>query len=279
MSTEKNPPKQWWNHMHYVAFSRCTSLQGLNIVNINEAAIGASDQVKHYLAHEKKVMQLCYMPTYNMHHHLNVAYNNVGSIHHKWPAIGHNCNIIGADVIMLTETWLSPTQGTDACVLAGFQQYRQDSSHVSNHRGLLMYIKNHIKPISTSMTQTDHLEMCRCDVPFQDTKLQIVGIYKPPTTTLSQFKQQLHDMLMETDLDLPLILLGDCNLDVQSPDHPDHFVQYMMQQYNLHQHITQPTTWAGTCIDLIFSNCPGITTYALANTWSSHHVLISSLPM
>ena len=67
MSTEKKTPNQWWEHMHYVAFSHCTSLQGLHMVDINETAICVSQKVKNYVSPEKKEMQLCYMPTYNMH--------------------------------------------------------------------------------------------------------------------------------------------------------------------------------------------------------------------
>ena len=87
MSTEKKLPKWWWEHMHYVAFSCCTSLQGLHIVDINETAIHVSQKLKNYLSHEKEEMQLCYMPTYNMHNCIILTYNNVDSLHHKWKVI------------------------------------------------------------------------------------------------------------------------------------------------------------------------------------------------
>ena len=106
MSNEKSTPKQWWEHMHYVAFSCCTSLQGLHIMDINETAIPVSQKVKNYPSHEKEEMQLCYMPTYNMCNHIVLTYNNVGSLHHKWKAIQNNHNIQGSHVIFLAETWL-----------------------------------------------------------------------------------------------------------------------------------------------------------------------------
>ena len=120
MSTEKKPPKQWWEHMNYVAFSCCTSLQGLHIVHINETAIHVSQKVKNYLSHEKEEMQLCYMPTYNMHNCIILIYNNVGSLHHKWKTIQDNHNIQGLHVNLLAKTWLSPQQNQDTTILKDF---------------------------------------------------------------------------------------------------------------------------------------------------------------
>ena len=36
LETISTPPKSFWEHMHYVAFSRVTSLKGLYIENINK---------------------------------------------------------------------------------------------------------------------------------------------------------------------------------------------------------------------------------------------------
>ena len=37
MFTDHNPQKIWWEHMHCVALSPVTSLNGLNLVNLNES--------------------------------------------------------------------------------------------------------------------------------------------------------------------------------------------------------------------------------------------------
>ena len=100
--------------MHYVAFSCCTSLQGLHIMNINETAIHVSQKVKNYLSDEKEEMQLCYMPMYNMCNQIMLTYNNVGSLHHKWKAIQNNHNM---HVIFLAETWLPLQQNQDTTIL------------------------------------------------------------------------------------------------------------------------------------------------------------------
>ena len=40
----------FWEHMHYVAFSRVTSISGLYVKNINESNISISKKVTNYLA-------------------------------------------------------------------------------------------------------------------------------------------------------------------------------------------------------------------------------------
>ena len=49
LETTSTPPKSFWEHMHYVAFSRVTSLKGLYIENINEKNISTSIKVSEYL--------------------------------------------------------------------------------------------------------------------------------------------------------------------------------------------------------------------------------------
>ena len=44
-----NHPTTFWEHMHYVAFSRVTSISGLYIANINEDNISTSKKVSDYL--------------------------------------------------------------------------------------------------------------------------------------------------------------------------------------------------------------------------------------
>ena len=107
----------------------------------------------------------------------------------------------GSHVIFLADTWLSPQQNQDTIILKDFYQYWLDSTHVSSHRGMLMYIKQKMKQTLTHMWDTKFLELCQCDIPFQNTKLQLVCLYKPPTTLLKQFKHEsIRKVLFETEL-------------------------------------------------------------------------------
>ena len=217
--------------------------------------------------------------TYNMCNRIMLTYNNVGSLHHKWKAIQNNHNMQGLHVIFFVETWLSPQQNQDTTILNDFCQYWLDSTHVSSHRGMLMYIKQNMNQTLTHMWDTKFLEFCWCDIPFQNTKLQRMDLYKPPATSLKRLKHELDTVLCSINVDiyLPLILLGDCHIDILG-DNNQAFLTYMHNKYKLQQHISTSTTLAGICIDLVFSNLPDINAYALVNTWSTHHTLVVSVP-
>ena len=62
-----------------------------------------------------------------------------------------NHNMQGSHVIFSAETWLSSQQKQDTTILKDFCQYGLDITHVSSHRGMLMYIKQKINQTLTHM--------------------------------------------------------------------------------------------------------------------------------
>ena len=188
-STKKSPPKHFWEHLIYVGLSRVPSLKGLYVVNLNAEHICRSEKVKNYLSLEKKNLELCYQPTYETKNSIKIVYNNVCSMAKKWKAIVNNHNIQGCDIVILAETWLS-TQDSNAYDIPDFKQMRVDSTIVKSHRGLLAYLKKDEKYFVT-MNQSPYLEICQCDMPYRDTVLSILSIYRPPTTNIQKFKEEL----------------------------------------------------------------------------------------
>ena len=269
MSTRKKTPKRFWEHMHYVAFSRCTSLGGLNIVDINEDNICQSDKVKDYLSKHKRNMQLCYKPSYEMEKHLKISYNNICSFMKKKTAIMNNHHLLNCDIIMLSETWLSRKNNEDLFRIPNFHMNRMDSTLVESHRGSVVYVGDK-NMYDIRMAQTPSLEICECSA--KDHPLHIVGIYRPPITSVSMFKRQLYQHIDKFDAESPKVILGDFNMNIQNDTH-NSFLLEMKSKYNLQQLVSQPTTLEGTTIDLVFTNIPDIKIQVLANTWSSHHTL------
>ena len=274
--TKKSPPKHFWDHLIYVGLSRVPSLTGLFVVNLNEEHISRSEKVKNYLLYERENLKLCYQPTYKIENSIKIIYNNVCSIAKKWKAIANNHNIQGCDIAILAETWLSP-QNSNTYDIQNFKQIRMDSMIVPFHRGLLMYIKRDQKYSVVTMVQSLHLEICRCDIPYKDTVLTILGIYRPPSGNFTNFKEELFRHITACDVQSTKIIVGDFNINVNT-DANNSFIQQMQQKFHLGQFIQEPTTFNGTTIDLVFSNLSSITAIALTNTWSFHHTLNICIP-
>ena len=273
--TKKSPPKHFWEHLIYVGLSRVPSLKGLYVVNLNAERICKSEKVKNYLLLEKKDLELCYEPTYQTKNSIKIVYNNVCSMAKKCKAIVNNHNIQGCDIVILAETWLS-AQDSNTYNIPNFKQMRMDSTMVRSHRGLLAYLKKDEKYFVTTK-QSPYQEICQCDIPYRDTVLSVLGIYRPPTTNIQKFKEELFQYITACNLQSPKVIVGDFNINVKT-DVNHSFVREMQQKFNLKQFIQEPTTFEGTTIDLVFSNLSHLSAIALTNTWSSHKILSIYIP-
>ena len=272
MSTSKRPPDHWWEHMHYVAFSRCTSLQGLHIVNLNTDKIRCSKSVTAYLQCEKKEMPLCFLPSYDQTDSFCVTYNNVGGLHSKWNMVSSNYHLTSASVIILAETWLTPEHADNDYELDNYHQFREDSTSVRARRGLIIYVHNTVRVIAVRFTQTQYLEAVICVCRFRNQTIQLVGLYKPPATRQTQFLQDMRQLIATLELSKPVLIVGDFNINILCEENsriPVHFSDV----YNLRQLVSTPTTQQRTCIDLALTNISNASASPLAVAWSLHHII------
>ena len=193
MFTLKNPSRRFWEHAHYVAWSRCTSLDGLFIVNINEEYICQSEQVRRYLSEDRKELELCYMPSYQVEDSIKIMYHNVCSISRKQGVIMNNQHVLGCDISILVETRLSSKNCVQNYQIPNFKLWRMDSTAVKSHRGMIVHVRDDMCHVI--MKQTQYLEICECKVPYKDKFLFVLGIYRPPSSSVSMFKKSYFAIL------------------------------------------------------------------------------------
>ncbi len=235
-----------------------------------------SAKVKEYLANEKKNITLCYKPAYSDTNSLTVTYNNVGSIRKKWQALSTNHHLAASDIVFFAETWL--------CNESSAHFYRpdcdlhcMDSVVVPHHRGMLMFVSRKYKTVATKICQTKNLEMMSCTLPWKEQLLHIIGIYKPPQANYRDFISDISCELQPI-YRKPLVLMGDFNIDC-SQIAGKKFTQMMAEQFGLMKCVTEQATWAGTCIDLVFTNMQDLLVETVATTWSTHNFISANIPL
>ena len=91
--------------MHYVAFSRVTSMSGLYIKNINEKNIAVSQKVSEYLQHALQDDTLQTQIEFSHKKNLNILLNNCRSFKKHFNAIKKNL-IIEQDINIFLESRL-----------------------------------------------------------------------------------------------------------------------------------------------------------------------------
>ena len=185
-------------------------------------------------------------------------------------AIMNNQHILGCDINILAETWLSDKSYDNAYQLPNFKLWRMDSTVVKSHRGMIVHVKDDMSHVS--MTQTPFLEICECRVPYKNQLVLVFGIYRPPSSSVSMFKKELFQHIGAHDTNSPKIVLGDFNINVEHEVNCSFLIE-MKARYNLTQLINKSTTIEGTTIDLVFSNISDLETQVITSTWSSHHTL------
>ena len=106
MDTNTNPPKQWWQYMHYVPLSRVTPLSGLYLRSLNSGKICVSPDVLNYVGKKKKYrLKLSYTMLYMYSdNRLKVVCNIARSYKKDYLDVKNNHNILTADIILLSES-------------------------------------------------------------------------------------------------------------------------------------------------------------------------------
>ena len=216
MQTNTNPPKQWWQHMHYVALSRVTSLSGLYLEELNSDKISISPHVAKYLedARQNGSVKLSYRPTYLYgDENIKVVYNNTRSYRKHYYDIKDNYNLLAADIIFLAETRLTLYDKTENYPIENVHAYRMDQECASKpYHGLIMYLHNNIELLNITMFPGKDIEGIQVVIKKFSKVFTIIGLYSSPHTTVEQIHTFVDNMLSNAN-DQPIIMIGDFNID------------------------------------------------------------------
>ena len=268
-----------WEHIHYVAFSRVTSLSQLHILELNEDKIYVSSAVKAEMTRLRsdQQVQLSFKPVYSYPPEtLKLLFHNTRSLHRHYDDIVVDRNFHACDMICFAETRLVISDNTEDYTLRDFVAFRNDQERDGNSasrpsHGLLSLAKNTVQILDFEHFSSFDVEFSVFYISTETELVQVVFLYRSPSSSVASLKSHLTmNLLPLVDLTQSLVIMGDFNVNV-CDDNNKAFVDFMKQQFKCHQRITKPTTDKQSILDLIFTNIDNVEVGVTECPWSDHN--------
>ena len=121
-------------HIHCVALSRVTTIEGLHITDLCEDKISIDQRVVKEMEalRTERSLKLCFTPLYMLDHSdLKVCYLNARSLHKHIEDVRKDINYSSTDIVIFTETRFSPLDPDEMYNINGYRLFRNDSSQFS----------------------------------------------------------------------------------------------------------------------------------------------------
>ena len=188
---------------------------------------------------------------------INILHLNIQSVLPKLDIL--ETEMQNYDILVFTETWLSPQINNDDILITNFNRpYRKDSLGRLGS-GVAIYTRVGISSVERTDLLYNDLEAVCIEITLQSHKILLCGYYRPPNSVNNYWD------LIEQSLDnlttIPIsdvIILGDFNCDMLGTTSANRINQ-PASSYNLHQLIKEPihyTEHSSPLIDIILVSKP-----------------------
>ena len=194
LETTSTPPKSFWEHMHYVAFSRVTSLKGLCIENINKKYISTSIKVSEYLQNATTTMLLKTQNTFSNPKKLNILLHQI-NIFLKSKLCQHD----------KSNTYAIPNY----IIICADQK-----NSTSPHYGIIEYIHTKIQINKVEYMSTETIDTLYRNITLHRKNISIFSIYNSPKNNYHHFEKHINQILRKkVEKDQNIIIIGDFNIE------------------------------------------------------------------
>ena len=273
LNTISNPPKFWWQHMHYVALSRVISIKGLYVENLNEENICVSSKVLDYLKYANKKKKLHITINFFNPDHINISFNNSRSFKKNYSIIKENKIINLQDINIFCETKLT--------------QYDENKNYQLNKNiiirldqrigtkidyGIIAYINPKIKINNIDNLSIEKLDILLINISYHNNKITLLSLYNSPKNDYTYLHKHLNKILINIfKTEKHVIIVGDFNINITSANYLK--LTNLFKNYKMTQHISDFTTKYQTTIDLLFSTNNIHSIQVLHAHWSDHNII------
>lgn len=211
----------------------------------------------------------------------SVVFTNIRSLVQKMDVLSAYCEDSDSDIVVLTETWLSPDVRDDELFPRhlDFSVFRCDRTQ-QRGGGVLIAIKKHISYFVVIVCHDLKL-VCVC-ICSAYSKLVLIACYRPPNSD-GNFTTKLQFSLLEIINRFPhanFLMFGDFNfpdicwssLSSKGPSESRKFLELCLT-FNLTQMVDSPTR-LNNILDLVLSSSPDLVcSIDYSNGFSDHKLL------
>ncbi|EFX61861.1 hypothetical protein DAPPUDRAFT_68577, partial [Daphnia pulex] len=182
---------------------------------------------------------------------------NARSIVNKIEALNELVSDARPDILAITETWLTPTNGDHelaACCPSGFSAVHQPRAS-RRGGGVAVIFKSTISVRRHSHPTFNSFELIDCSLSLRPIAIRLLVVYRPPASSHSVFRDEFSSLLEQIALtNEKLLIVGDFNLSIR--DQPDDAAQRLLdstEAFGLSQLVTSATHEGGSILDLVFT--------------------------
>ena len=212
----------------YIAFSRVNTLQGLHIMEFNEAGIKSKEKVLQEMSEMSQCPDLVTSLTSRTKCTLTVGHLNV---HYFYLTKKHCIN-----------SFLSEHS---------YQSSRSDIPDSQNHQrkhGVMICASDNMNPRELNHICVGGIESKGVLVDTAQGRLVVVVVYRTPLGSMNTFLQHMDMFLGLLPLNVPTVITGDFNDNLANVKESQ--LSKLMTKYGFEQ----PTTDSGTLVDHIYFN-------------------------
>ena len=217
---------------------------------------------------------------------LAIIYLNVNSVREKMCNIYRILTLEMYDIVLLNETKLDDTVPLCFYQNHQYKMFRRDRGRAGG--GLLVFVRKTLC-VTFMFSSLEH-EFMYFELTTLKNKLALICAYKSPSVADCSFLDALQDYMFTRNLELPLFVIGDLNMDLLSTQKCSKLLEFM-QFLNLKNYVDVPTRIASrnmkasglishseTLIDVVLHNKDNIAqTNVVDHPISDHRIVIAFL--
>lgn len=266
----------------YVAYSRCTRLEGLFIIGDSRLRKPIGTTKECLVSTEMNRMRndplKIFCTEIGQADDIKIIYQNINSIKNKLIFIAVDKWYHQADLIIFAETYSKPVEkltlsNYNICFRSG-----QNADSRSHSAGIIVYAKDKesmIVKTSKCVKRSKYFGNQYCYhvelflVNFNE--INVISGYKSPTTPKMVFEEALGELMQTISIESKVVLLGDFNFDTFEADSP---IELSLQRnYNFTRGlpVQRSTNYNNKQIDAIFTKNLNNYTSGIYETYFSDH--------